>query len=210
MEAIDHLPAGALLVLSQVRWEDYEQLLEDLGDRPGVRVAYDDGRLQIVTVSDEHEAYTEFILALARVFSDERGIPLETRGSATWKRRKLRKGAEPDTCFYVANAHRIIGRRRIDLETDPPPDVVVEIDLTNESLSKFPIYAAFGVPEIWRYDGTRVEMYVLADQTYAQTSTSASFPGLTSQILEDYLERSKTQGQTEALGAFRDRLRRTS
>src|SRR5439155_11054154 len=101
----------------------------------------------------EHEEYKESLYTLVRAFAEERGITLETRGSATWKRRKFQKGAEPDTCFYIGNAERIIGRRKIDLESDPPPDVAVEIDTTNESLSKFPIYAALGVPEIWRYNG---------------------------------------------------------
>src|SRR5438034_9295297 len=104
----------------------------------------------------EHEDYKDFVSHAVRALSDELGIELEPRwGSATWKRRTFRKGAEPDTCFYVANAHRIIGKPKIDLDSDPPPDIVVEIDMTNESLSKFPIYAAIGVPEIWRYDGKR-------------------------------------------------------
>src|SRR6266571_5601040 len=121
----------------------------------------------------EHEEYKDSLYTLVRAFAEEHGITLETRGSATWKRRKLRKGSEPDACFYVANAHRIIGKRRIDLESDPPPDIVVEIDATNESLSKFSIYAAFGIPEIWRYDGKRVQMYELAGSLgYAETSAS--------------------------------------
>jgi Uma2 family endonuclease len=101
VDAIDHLPAGAILVVPQVSWEDYEQLLDDLVDRAGVRVSYDEGRLEIMTPSVEHEEDKDFILRVAQVFSEERGIPLETRGSATWKRRTIRKGAEPDACFYV-------------------------------------------------------------------------------------------------------------
>src|SRR5207249_6513573 len=84
------------------------------------------------------EEYKEFISDLARVFSEETGIPLEKRGSATWKRKGIQKGVEADTCFYIANAHRIAKKRKIDLESDPPPDVAVEIDTTNESRSKFP------------------------------------------------------------------------
>ena len=207
VEAIDHLPDGAILVLPQVSWEDYEKLLEDLADRPGIRLSYDEGRLEIMTPSAEHEEYKEFILRLAQVFSEERGIPLETRGSTTWKRRTVRKGTEPDTCFYVASAHRIVGRRTIDLETDPPPDVVVEIDMTNESLGKFPTYAALGVPEIWRYDGTRVQMYTFTGTSYADAVRSTFFPGLTCELLLEFLEQSKRAGQTDALQAFRHRLR---
>ena len=207
MEAIDHLPPEAMLVIPHVRWEEYEELLEDLGERPELRVTYDDGRLEIMTISDEHDEYKDAILRFAHVFSEEAGIPLETRGSATRKRRSLRKATEPDTSFWVANAHRIIGKRKIDLEIDPPPDVVVEIDITSQSRSKFAVYAAFGVPEIWQYDGSRVQMYELIGTTYTESTSSRSFPGLTCSLLLDFLELSKVHGQTEALKAFRQRIR---
>lgn len=110
-DAVDHLPNGASLVFQDVSWEDYEALVEDLWDRPGLRVTYDEGRLEIMS-------------------------PLPEHGSATWKRKRLRKGTEPDTCFYVAaHADAIVGRRKINLDVDPPPDIAVEIDTTHESLS---------------------------------------------------------------------------
>lgn len=207
LEAIDHLPAGAILVVPGVGWEQYEDLLNDLGERPGVRVSYDAGRLEIMSPLPEHEEYKEFISDLARAFSEENGIPLEKRGSATWKRRMIQKGVEPDTCFYVANAHRIAGKRKIDLESDPPPDIAVEIDTTNESLTKFPIYAALGVPEIWRYDGKRVQIYRLAGDTYVETDASSFFSDLRSSMLTESLDLSKAQSQTAALQAFRKQIR---
>ena len=149
----------------------------------------------------------DFILVAVHFFAQEHDIELETFGSATWKRRKLRKGAEPDTCFYVANARAVIGKRKIDLETDPPPDVVVEIDTTRQSLRKFSIYAAFGVPEIWRYDGERITMYELVGQSYAEGDRSRFFPNLSVEVLTQSLEVSKTQGQTAALAAFRQRTK---
>src|SRR2546426_9649523 len=206
-EAVDHLPPGATLVFQKVSWEDYEQLLKDLVDRPGVRVSYDEGRLEIMSPLPEHEEYKDSVYSMVRVFAEVHGIELETRGSATWKRPSLRKGSEPDTCFYVANATRIIGRRQIDLELDPPPDVVVEIDTTNESLSKFTIYAALIVPEIWRYDGEQAHLYGLTARSYSKISESISFPRLTEQMITDFMEAAKTQGQTKALSAFRKQLR---
>ena len=103
----------------------------------------------------------------------------------------------------MQNAQRIIGQRTIDLEVDPPPDVVVEIDLTSESLSKFKIYAAFGVPEIWRYDGERAYIYQLVDQVYVEVRASLAFSSLTADALTEFIAQSKTQGQTAALAAFR-------
>jgi Uma2 family endonuclease len=207
MDAVEHLPEGAMLVIPQTTWEEYEELLNAVAERPGLRLTYDGGRLEIMSPSPEHEEYKELVLQLVRVLADERGLPLETRGATTWKRRSSGQGTEPDTCFYVANAARVIGKRRIDLEADPPPDVVVEIDVTNESLSKFPIYATLGVPEIWRYDGTVMQFCGLADGRYQELPTSMSFPRLTPAALAQALEEGKLAGQTAALAAFRQRLR---
>jgi Uma2 family endonuclease len=207
LEAIEHLPDGALLVIPQSSWEEYERLLEDLVGRPGVRVTYDRGRLEIMSPSPEHEEYKELILRIVHVASEELGVPLETRGSTTWKREPAQQGTDPDTCFYIANAPRIVGKRHIDLEADPAPDVAVEIDLTNESLGKFPIYAALGVPELWRYDGKTARFYELANGRYREIAESRFLGRLTTAMLADALARSRTDGQTAAITAFRRTFR---
>ena len=133
-------------------------------------------------------------------------MKVETRGSATFKQKRKAKGVEPDECFYVQNAGRVIGKRQIDLDVDPPPDIVVEIDI-NESLSKFPLYAALGVPELWRYDGQHAQIYGLAGQTYIEVLASRAFPILTGNALGQYIEQSKTEGQSAALVKFRQWVR---
>lgn len=203
LDAIDHLPAGATLRLPGVSWEEYEALLSDLRDRPGLRVSYDAGRVEIMSPRPEHEEYKETILRLVQVLSEEAGIRLESRGSTTYKQRRLAKGAEPDTSFYVQNAARIIGRRTIELGVDPPPDVVVEIDTTNESRGKFPIYAALGVPEIWRYDGREATFYGLAGTDYEEIPNSRAFLALTAGVLTEFIELSKTRGQSDAAASLR-------
>jgi Uma2 family endonuclease len=207
LEAIEHLPDGAMLRLEDITWEDYEQLLEELTEWPGMRVSYDRGRVEIMSPLPEHEEYKDFIYSLVRITAEEMNLNLETRGSTTFKRKGELKGAEPDASFYVLNASSIVGRRGIDLDVDPPPDIVVEVDITNESLSKFPIYAAFLVPEIWRYDGKQARIYHLVNQTYVEGDTSLSFPVLTTPAMTEFLEQSKTQGQTASLAAFRQWLR---
>src|SRR5205814_10420925 len=97
-------------------------------------------------------------------------------------------------------------RRTIDLEADPPPDVVVEIDATKESTSKFPIYSALRVPEIWRYDGDRAYIYGLTGRSYSEISESISFPGLTVDMITEFLDDAKRRGQTKAISAFRKRI----
>lgn len=204
LDAIEHLPLGATLRLSDVSWGEYEELLAQIGDNsPGYRVSYDRGRLEIMSPRSDHEKHKDFILSLARIFSEEADISLETLGSTTYRLRSKLKGAEPDTSFYVQNAARIIGKHLLDLETDPPPDVVVEIDTTNESSGKFPIYAALGVPEIWLYDGHKMLFHQLTGQDYAEVSHSLAFPLLSAELLTEFLERSKPEGQTAALKAFR-------
>src|SRR5262245_12901688 len=148
LDAIDHLPSGATLVVQEVTWDEYEQLLNRLHERPNLRLSYDRGKLEIMSPLPEHEEYARFIDRLVWAVSEVQDKKLQNYGSATWKRQRLERGAEPDSCYYVANADRVIGKRHFDLDVDPPPDIVVEIDTTNESFSKFSIYAALSVPEI--------------------------------------------------------------
>jgi len=207
LDIIERLPAGALLRLQNIEWDEYEHLLTQMDSHPGHRVSYDRGRLVVMSPLPEHEEYKESILSMVRVLSEELGVNLESRGGATFKSKLLAKGAEPDTCFYVQNAARIIGQRTIIMGTDPPPDVVVEIDTTNASLDKFHIYAALGVPEIWRYDGERAYFYQLAGPSYEAIENSRAFTSLAASDLARFMEQSKTEGQTAALAAFRETVR---
>ncbi len=203
LEAVEHLPEGTTLVIHDLSWDDYERLLVDRQERPHLRISYDRGKLEVMSPLPEHEAYARFIDRVVGACAELLALTAESYGGATWKRRSLGRGVEPDACYYVAGADRIIGKRTIDLESDPPPDIVVEIDVTNESLGKFPIYAALGVREIWRYDGTQVQFHELTGDQYSGLFENPSFPGLTPAMLAGALEQSKTKGQTAALRAFR-------
>lgn len=203
LEAVDHLPSGGILILPQVTWADYENLLAEMGDRRDVRVSFDHGRMEIVMPSPEHEDYVDLIQDLTRLLVRELGWKLESRGTALLKRELHAAGAQPDGCFYIQNAARVIGKRAIDLSADPPPDIVVEVDLTSESLGKFPIYASLGIPEIWRYDGEVFEMYHLVDREYLPSLVSRAFPFLTAAAMKEFLEQGKELGQDAALEHFR-------
>ena len=179
MDAIEHLPEGATLVFHESNWAEYEHLLEDLIGHPHLRVFYDRGKLEIMSPLSEHESYARLIDDLVRAFTQRAGLPLEKYGGTTWRKAQLEQGVEPDCCYYVISAEFIIGKRRIDLDVDPAPDIAVEIDITNESLSKFPAYAGLGVHELWRYDGRRLEFYGLSGGSYALITESRVLPGLT-------------------------------
>src|ERR1051325_2640017 len=113
LEIIERLPAGALLRLQDVDWDDYEHLLTQMNDWPGHRLSYDCGRLIIVSPSTEHERYKEFATILIFVLSEEMGLDIESAGATTFKSKLLKKGLEPDTCVYVQNAASVIGKRRL-------------------------------------------------------------------------------------------------
>jgi Uma2 family endonuclease len=207
LEAIERLPRNGTLVLYGVPWEEYTEVLTQTENKSAYRVSYNDGVLKIMSPRPDHEYPKDVALKLATIYADELDIMLESYGSTTYRQRKKAKGAEPDTSFYVQNASRMIARTEIDLEKDPPPDVVVEVDTTNESTDKFEIYAALNVPEIWRFDGENFQILVLSDDKYRETSESLALPRLSAPILTEYLNLGKMEGQTAMLKAFRRYLR---
>jgi len=207
LDAIAHLPVGGTLILNDVPWDEYEQLLADLGDSAGVRVSYDQGRLEIMSPSSKHEKFALLITLLMWTAAEEIDVVIEGLGTTTYKQEWLAKGVEPDGCFYVSNAEAIIGKERIDLRIDPPPDIVVEIDVSYESTRKLAIYAGMGVPEVWRYDGKRAHIYQLIGQDYLAVNASLVLPVFTTDVLSRFLEQGKTEGQTATKRAFRDWLR---
>jgi Uma2 family endonuclease len=204
-DAVEHLPEAAVLALDGLSWEEYEQISEELAQRPSIRITYDRGRLEVVTTSSPHERWKEFIQDLVSTFCQERAIAMESCGGFTQKRKRDKKATEADTCFYLANAREVIGKDEINLEVDPSPDIVVEVDKANQSKHKFPIYATFGVPEIWRCDlrRKRIEMYELRDNAYVEIEASRFLPRLSPAVLLEFLAKSNSEGQIAALNAFR-------
>jgi Uma2 family endonuclease len=207
LDIIERLPAGALLRLQNVGWDDYEFLLTQMEEYPGHRLSYDCGRLNIVSPSLQHERYKVFAQKLIDILAEEMGLDIEPAGATTFKSKLLKKGLEPDECVYVQNAAHVIGKRSIKPDEDPPPDVAVEIDLSSDSIDKLPIYAALGVPEIWRYDGSVAHFYKLAGESYEVTQDSVSFPGFSVRDFAQYMERSRVEGYSAAARAFRKMLR---
>ena len=207
VELIEIMPADSVLTQHGVSWDDYEELLDSVGESRGLRISYDAGTLQIMSPSTTHEKQVWLIGQLVGLLSLRLRIRVLYYGSSTMKKRRKQKGVEPDACFYVQNALLVGTKDEIDFETDPPPDVILEIDLHHDSLSKFPIYAALGVPEAWRYDGNSLTIYQLHDGQYLASEASQSLPVLTSAVLSEFLARSPKQDQYDILLAFEDWLK---
>src|SRR5215203_2515146 len=180
------------VLLRNISWETYERLLDERGDSSSPRFAYDRGELEIMVVSGRHEKPNRLISLLVEVVAEEMDLDLVNLGSTTFRREDLQRGFEPDSCFYVQNEERIRGRVEIDPDVDPPPDLVIEVDITSPSLDRFPIYANFGVPEVWRYDGERIVVYELRDAEYVEVANSLCMPWFTSEILTRLVEQGLT------------------
>ena len=166
--------------------------------------------MEIMSPSPEHEAYNRSIALLVELLAAELGIDVYNLGSTTFRREDLERGFEPDSCFYIENEARVRGKARIDLAVDPPPDLVIEIDITSPSFSKLPIYAQIGVPEVWRYDGERLKILVLEGSEYAETTESTVVPPVTSNVLSNFMEKSTTTKRTVWLEAVREWARNDS
>jgi Uma2 family endonuclease len=207
LDTITHLPAGALLRLEDVLWDEYEALISALETKPNLRLTYRQGTLEIMTPSKLHESLKTFITRLLQVLSEESEVELETCGSTTWKDQPAGQGTEPDECVYVGQPERILGKDRISLGVDPTPEIMIEIDVTHGSSSKLAIYARYGVPEVWLYAGNRTRIFELTGQEYKETANSRYFPALTSDQLTEVMNRSRQEGQSKTLKAFREWLR---
>lgn len=195
------------LLLEEASWEFYEMLLLETQERH-LRITYDEGRLELMSPLPRHERVKKIVGVLVSIIAVERNIPMRHLGSTTFRRRKRRKGLEPDECFYVQSESRIREKDDLDLTIDPPPDLAVEVDVTNWSVDRLPIYAALGVPEIWRHDGQQLGCLLLSkDGKYEPAEMSLAFPFLRVAEINRFLAMWPATEETAVLRAFRDWVR---
>jgi Uma2 family endonuclease len=202
MAAVLHLPEQKV-ILKGVSWDTYERLLAEHEGESGTRFTYDSGILEILVPSARHEKPNRLLASLVEVLAEEMALNIESLGSTTLKRPDLLKGFEPDSCFYIQHADAMRDNEEIDLTVDPLPDLVIKIDITSPSLDKFPLYAAVGVLEVWRYDGTHVTIYRLAGERYVEVTHSVVLPLLANEHATRFLEERKQTPSTVWLRAVR-------
>ncbi len=195
-------------VLLNVSWETYQRLVAEHGESPGTRLTYDGGQLEIMVVYVGHEDPNRTLALLVEIVAEETNRDLLAAGSATFQRRDLEKGFEPDSSFYFdERAEQVRGKNQLDLEVDPPADLVIEIDMTRSSLPRLPIFAAVGVPEVWRYDGSCVVFYRLVEGGYVEVERSIALPPLTSRQATLFLAESQRERRPAWLRRVREWLR---
>jgi Uma2 family endonuclease len=199
-------PAENRVVLKSVSWSTFKALLADVGDDRAWRIAYDRGVLEIRMPLEEHEEPKRLIESFVEAIVDELEIELRSLGSLTLEREDLTRAVEPDSCFYIQNESVVRGRN-INLPNDPPPDLAIESDYTNSSVNKDAIYAALGVPELWRYQRQSLQVYQLVEGKYQNCDRSLAFPFLPVAEIPGFIEQSRTIGQRSAVRLFRQRIR---
>ncbi|MBO0350798.1 Uma2 family endonuclease [Phormidium pseudopriestleyi FRX01] len=191
------------VLLQNISWKTYERLLNEMGDHRNTRLNYDRGLLEIMTPLFEHENPKRILEKFVDALADVLNIEILSAGSTTLNRPDLARGSEPDSGFYIQNEQQVKGKRTINLKTDPPPDLVIEVDVTSSSIDREGIYAAMGVPEIWRCDRGLLKFLQLRSGNYIETEHSLAFPLLPVTEVAKFLEQSQTVGETTLLKAFR-------
>lgn len=181
-------------------------LLEELSDRR-LRLTYNRGNLEIMTPSPEHELSKTIMGRFVETLAEEANLPVHPLGSTTFKRPEL-SGAEPDECFYFRNIALVRGKKRLDLDKDPAPDLVVEIDVTRSSGDRLQVYADLGVAEVWIYNGESLVIKQLQSDTYISSQTSQFFPNVPVPQISRFLQQAETTDYLELVKTFRQWVRK--
>jgi len=203
------VPSGERVLLSHISWQDYEQILAELGEHRASRISYNNGILEIITPLFLHENSKVLIGDFVKILLDELELDYEPAGSTTLKKETVAQGVEPDESFYIKNCQAIRGKERIDLTMNPPPDLAIEIDIT--SRTSLENYALLEIPELWRYNGKLLQIYVLQSGQYVEVSFSPTFPNFDLvQKVPEFLKQSQTIGSAKVLRAFRRWVRENS
>jgi len=200
------LPSGGEVILRHQTWLDYQALLTSRQDKAAIKIYFDatTHEIRIMAPLPEHSKKSDTLSDLVKSLLRHLRKDWESFNSITLKRFE-KKGVEPDACFYIQNREAILGKERIDLENDPPPDLALEIDLT--SFTKLEDYTAIGVPELWIYRNQTLNIYLFDGQQY-QDLKSSVFPTIpVKELIPIYVERAWNAGSSVAPREFENMLK---
>ncbi len=200
-------PAGSRIVLYDVSWDTYEKLLEAFAEHPKLRMNYYQGTLELMTPLPEHETYAWTFGRLITVLTEEMGLEIRGLKSTTWRSQTKAVGKEADECFYIQNEAKVRNKLDIDLKHDPPPDLAIEIDVSNSSVDKMAIYAELKVPEVWRYAEGKLIINLLTDTGYMESETSLAFGSFPVKELAKFVQLDSQKGENARMREFREWVR---
>lgn len=193
------------VVFHHLNWQRYQAIRQAFGATRNSHFTYAQGTLEITMPLEDHEFAVRLIELFIRILVVESGRKLKTLGSTTLERQVLDRAAEPDNAYYIQNQHQVAGRN-VDLEQDPPPDLIVEVDITHTDIDKLTLYASMGIPEFWRYNGETWRIYQLQTNRYVEVDPSPTFPRIPKGRLYEFLAQAR-QDEVEAELALRDWVR---
>lgn len=192
---------GQRIQLRDVDWNEFEAILDELGEKRSSRIAYSNGVLEIRMPLPKHEKAKVLIGDMVKILLEELDIDNECFGSSTFKRQDMAKGIEPDDCFYIENFAQMIGKDRIDLTIDPPPDLAIEVDVTSKT--GLDAYQGLGVPELWRFEEGRLRISILENGQYRDSSFSPHFPNWAiADLISEFVGRAQAEGRSQTLNCF--------
>lgn len=194
------------LVLSGISWDIYEALREN-EENWHIRMTYDEGALELMSPSMDHEAIKRLVGQMIEALTEELSVPRRSLSASTWKWPEQAKGLEADECYYILNHHRVRARRNVDLTVDPPPDLAVEVEVSRSSLPRMRIYAALGVLEVWRWRRGELTAWSLDGDKYVQREFSLNLPMLRVKELEPFLDFELAADESAWIRQFRTWVR---
>lgn len=190
-------------LLQNISWQTFKSMLAEMGSERNSRIAYDSGTIEIMTPLMPHENSNRLIEVFIGVMCEELGLEIKRTGSLTLTRDDLERGGEPDSSYYIQNELLVRAKENIDLEKDPPPDLVLEVEYSRSVINKLDLYAAMGIPEFWRFNGRVLRIYQLSGKQYQEVQISPTFASITVKDIPNFIQQSKVNGENSTIRDFR-------
>lgn len=194
-------------VLQNISWNTFKAMLSEMGEERKNRIAYDSGTLEIMTPLMPHENSNRLIEGFVLVLCEEFGLEVKSTGSMTLTRDDLETGGEPDSSYYIQNEALVRNKENIDLDQDPPPDLVLEVEYSRSKVNKLSLYASMGIPEFWRYNGAILRIYQLSSEEYIEVQNSPTFESVPVKNIPQFIQKSRKFGQLATKRDFRTWIR---
>ena len=190
-------------LLTNISWQTFKAMLAEMGSQRQNRIAYKSGNVEIMTPLMPHENSNRLIEVFIGVMCEELGLEIKRTGSLTLTRDDLERGGEPDSSYYIQNESLVRNNENIDLAIDPPPDLVLEVEYSRPAIDKLTLYASMGIPELWRFNGSVLRVYTLANEQYTEVQSSPTFAPIPVKEIPRFLQQAKTKGENATTRNFR-------
>jgi Uma2 family endonuclease len=191
-------------LLTNISWRTFKVMLAEMGSQRKHRITYDSGRVEIMTPLMPHENSNRLIEVFIGVMCEELELEIKRTGSLTLTRDDLERGGEPDSSYYIQNESLVRDKENIDLQTDPPPDLVLEVEYSRSAINKLDLYASLVIPEFWRFNGSVLKVYTLVGKQYTEVEISPTFNPILVKELPRFLQQAKTKGENATTREFRE------